>query len=176
MSDQVTVLQHPALGPIRGINKVSGVTQYLGVQYASLADRFSRGELLNSYSPGFSRVHDGVFDATSIGYATLDLTSDFEEPNWRCRPLPLSPENGCQWEHRLIQQSLPAPVFDQSDTECLTLNIAVPQGDLGKMPVLALVHGGAFTTGSSSYPQYDLARIVETSVGMGQPIVAVGIK
>ena len=44
------------------------------------------------------------------------------------------------------------------------------------MPVLALVHGGAFATGSSSYPQYDLALITKMSVETGMPMIAVGIK
>jgi len=96
------------------------------------------------------------------------------------RPLPLSPVDGCQWEHKLIQQTLPSPEFEQSDTECLTLNIAVPHietsGASSRWPVLALVHGGAFATGSSSYPQYDLGRIVQRSVELGQPMIAVGIK
>jgi carboxylesterase type B len=92
-------------------------------------------------------------------------------------PIPISPANGCTWEHNLIQQSLPSPEFEQSDTECLTLNIALPiNTDGSTLPVLALVHGGAFATGSSSYPQYDLSRIVQASIEHGQPIIAVGIK
>jgi carboxylesterase type B len=159
------VEEHPTIGTIRGISNGPGVTQFLGVQYATLQDRFSRAELLKTY-PGqahHTRVQDGILDATRIG------------------PIPLSPANGCQWEHGLIQHSLPSPAFEQSDTECLTLNMAVPHTTDPKpkgspWPVLALVHGGAFATGSSSYPQYDLARIVQMSVDMGQPIIAVGIK
>ncbi|KAK4171979.1 putative carboxylesterase [Triangularia setosa] len=159
MSGQSTILQHPTVGPIRGAKKVDGVTQFLGVQYATLKDRFSRARLLKSFPSDHSRVRYGVFDATKI------------------EPIPLTPANGCDWEHKLIQKSLDSPEFEQSDTECLTLNIAVPnlQVDNPEWPVLALVHGGAFVTGSSSYPQYDLARIVEMSIKVGKPIVAVGI-
>ena len=154
------VKEHPSIGPIRGIGKVPGVTQFLGVQYATLKDRFSRAELINSYPTKHSRVQNGILDATKIA------------------AIPLSPANGCQWEHSLIQHSLPSPQFEQLDTECLTLNLAVPHTEANgsPWPVLALVHGGAFATGSSSYPQYDLARIVQMSVEMGQPIIAVGIK
>ncbi|KAK5659820.1 hypothetical protein OQA88_1032 [Cercophora sp. LCS_1] len=159
MSEHKTVLEHPTIGRVRGVSRVPDVVQYLGLKYATLSDRFARSELLESYSPN----EDGVLDATKIG------------------PIPLSPVDGCQWEHKLIQHSLPSPEFEQSDTECLTLNIAVPDlatdGRGGQpWPVLALVHGGAFATGSSSYPQYDLARIVQMSVEVGQPIIAVGIK
>ncbi|KAK4683063.1 hypothetical protein QC764_121820 [Podospora pseudoanserina] len=159
MSEQTPILQHPTIGPICGVVRKVGVTQFLGVQYATLKDRFSRAELLKSYPSDHPRVQYGIFDATTLA------------------PIPLSPANGCQWEHALIQQSLESPEFGQSDTECLTLNIAVPdlQADGPEWPVLALVHGGAFATGSSSYPQYDLARIVQRSVKIGKPIIAVGI-
>ncbi|KAK4199004.1 putative carboxylesterase [Triangularia verruculosa] len=159
MLQQSAILQHPTVGPIRGVKKVDGVTQFLGVQYATLKDRFSRAELLKSYPSDHPRLRYGVFDATTIA------------------AIPLSPADGCAWEHKLIQQSLESPSFEQSDTECLTLNIAVPdlQADGPEWPVLALVHGGAFATGSSSYPQYDLARIVKMSVKIGKPIIAVGI-
>ncbi|KAK1777632.1 Alpha/Beta hydrolase protein [Copromyces sp. CBS 386.78] len=156
-SQQPSILSHPTIGPIRGIRRVDGLAQFLGVQYAVLRDRFARGELLKAYASDHPRIREGVFDATCLV------------------PVPISPTNGCEWEQKLIQHSLPASTLAQSDTECLTLNIAVPdlKTDGPAWPVLALVHGGAFATGSSSYPQYDLGRIVQTSVQMGQPIIAV---
>ncbi|KAK4207424.1 putative carboxylesterase [Rhypophila decipiens] len=159
-SQQEPVLAHPTIGTIRGIKRLPNVIQYLGVQYAALQDRFSRGRLLESYPSDHARIQDGAHDATRIG------------------PIPLSPLAGCQWEHSLIQHALPSPEFEQSDIECLTLNLAVPdveQEGTRTWPVLALVHGGAFATGSSSYPQYDLGHIVQRSVEMGQPVIAVGI-
>lgn len=66
MSETV-VLQHPTIGPIRGINKVAGVTQLLGVQYATLVDRFAPGVLLEAYAPEHARSPNGVLDATTIG-------------------------------------------------------------------------------------------------------------
>ncbi|KAJ5779251.1 Alpha/Beta hydrolase protein [Penicillium paradoxum] len=144
--------RHSTIARIQGINKVPGVTQYLGIQYATLKDRFSRGELIQSYA------QDRILDARKLG------------------PLPLSPENGCEWEQKLLQHTLEFPEYPQSDTECLTLNIAVP--DIKKpsaLPILLLVHGGAFATGSSSYPQYDLARITKLSLDQERPMVVVGI-
>jgi len=61
------VLAHNTMGDIRGIRKLTGVTQYLGVQYAVLGDRFARGELLKSYPSDHERVQNGTFDATRIG-------------------------------------------------------------------------------------------------------------
>lgn len=95
------------------------------------------------------------------------------------RPLPLIPENGLELEYKLIQKSLPSPTaFQQSDTECLTLNITGPSSESGRrdLPVLAFLHGGGFTTGSSSFPHYDMSAIVEMSLECGMPIIAVGIK
>ncbi len=60
-------VQHPTIGPLKGIVKVPGVIQLLGVQYATLADRFAPGVLLETYSPEHARVHEGAIDATAIG-------------------------------------------------------------------------------------------------------------
>jgi carboxylesterase type B len=85
--------------------------------------------------------------------------------------------NGCEWEQTLIQHSLPFGEYSQSDTECLTLNIAAPTVKAsGGLPVLVFVHGGAFATGSTSYPQNDLARITELSAEINKPMIAVGVK
>ncbi|KAL3464916.1 Alpha/Beta hydrolase protein [Aspergillus heterothallicus] len=146
---------HPTIGRIRGISKVPGVVQYLGVQYATLADRFSRGVLLDSYT---CEDPSRVLDATKLG------------------PIPLSPENGCEGEQTLLQHSLPFSDLSQSDTECLTLSMAVPEvTHATSLPVLIMVHGGAFVTGSSSYPQYDLARITKLSHDEGKPMIAIGV-
>ncbi|CAI4214308.1 unnamed protein product [Parascedosporium putredinis] len=135
---------HPIIGSVQGIQKSPRVNQYLGIQYGTLKDRFSRGELRQSYED---------LNATELG------------------PIPFSPPNGCEWEHKLLQQSLPFSSFRESDTECLTLNICAPsQKSDALLPVMVLVHGGAFATGSSAYPQYDLAAITELSVTAGKPI------
>lgn len=68
------------IGQIQGLNKVPGVNQYLGIQYAALKDRFSRGELIETYP------HDGILDGTKLGYVapgfqgsqSLSLTT----PTW----------------------------------------------------------------------------------------------
>lgn len=45
-----------------------------------------------------------------------------------------------------------------------------------QLPVVAFVHGGGFVTGSANWPQYDLGPLVERSVKVGKPVIAVGIK
>lgn len=78
----------------------------------------------------------------------------------------------------MLQHALPHPDYEFSDTECLTLNVTVPAGATATagLPVVVLMHGGGFVTGSANWPQYSLARLVERSVEAGQPIVGVSIK
>lgn len=61
-SDMVR-FSHPNLGKILGVRRSETVVQYLGVQYATLKDRFSRGELLSRLTD-----HDVEVDATKHGY------------------------------------------------------------------------------------------------------------
>lgn len=65
------VTQHATIGPVKGLRKGSGVVQYLGVQYATLKDRFARGELLQSYPDSHSNKQEGVLNATRIGYKAV---------------------------------------------------------------------------------------------------------
>jgi carboxylesterase type B len=90
----------------------------------------------------------------------------------------INPANICQREQELIQARLPFAQFKQSATECLTLNISLPNNappDSG-LPVMVFVHGGGFASGSANHPQYNLTRIVDMSVKDGIPIIAVGLK
>jgi len=57
-------LHHPTIGRIRGMRRSPEVDQYLGIQYATLKDRFSRGEL-PQYDPSDT---DGALNATKFGY------------------------------------------------------------------------------------------------------------
>lgn len=69
LSDSFTVVQmthhevcHPKIGRIRGLLASEGVAQFLGIRYAALKDRFSRG-ILCDYSPG----GEEILDATTVG-------------------------------------------------------------------------------------------------------------
>lgn len=90
------------------------------------------------------------------------------------------PKN-CDNEHLLLQHALPHPEYKFSETECLTLNVSVPSTTTrnavaGPLPVVVFVHGGGFQTGSASWPQYDLAALVERGEKVGHPLIAVGVK
>ncbi|KAJ6468358.1 alpha/beta-hydrolase [Mycena sanguinolenta] len=67
--------------------------------------------------------------------------------------------------------SLGAPVSE----DCLFLNVWRPentQADAG-LPVLFWIHGGAYTTGAASDPQYDPTFILQRSVATNKPIIFV---
>lgn len=55
-----TILEHPGIGKIQGIRRPNGLSQFLGVQYATLKDGYARGEL-KPPNP------EGVLDATQHG-------------------------------------------------------------------------------------------------------------
>ena len=178
MAPDTAALNHPTIGSIKGTQHSPNVEQYLGIKYATLTDRFARGQPVESYPSSV--------DATSQGHAHDPSLSPFplssSLPNITSRPLPVANPQNCDLEHLLLQHELPHPPYTFSDRDCLTLNVTAPSAAVrsragGKpLPVLVYVHGGGFVTGSASWPQWDLANLVELSVAHGSPIVAVGVK
>lgn len=147
---------HPKIGFIKGTTHEPEVVQFLGLQYATLSDRFA---------PPVMKVYDksAITHATELG------------------PQILSIPNGPQNEQRLIQHSLPDDVskLTASDIEGLNLNITVPlaEGEHGlphyrKLPVFCFIHGGGFVLGSATWPQYNFARFVRLSIHNGTPCIA----
>ncbi|KAE8329357.1 alpha/beta-hydrolase [Aspergillus sergii] len=59
--------------------------------------------------------------------------------------------------------------------DCLYLNVIRPHSatDASNLPVAVFIHGGDFSGGSASEQRYNLSFIVEKSVQLGQPIIAV---
>ncbi|GAB1199562.1 hypothetical protein APSETT444_008912 [Aspergillus pseudonomiae] len=108
-----TTIQTKHLGQIRG-RTAEGVTQFLGIKYATLQDRLADAQLVEK--------HDGgIVDATKDG------------------PTAISPSFGCDVEQAAIQHKLPPKELAQSGIDCLNLNIAVPEGTTAssKLPILA---------------------------------------
>ncbi|KAL4901411.1 hypothetical protein BDW74DRAFT_187648 [Aspergillus multicolor] len=143
-------LQTVDLGTIHG--KVSdGVTQYLGIKYATLKDRLADAVPVDS--------REGALDATKDGPTAVSL------------PI------GCDLELMHVQQTLPKKELPQSDLDCLNLNIAVPVDTTSssRLPVFLFIHGGGLVIGANSWPQFDYTRLVQLSVEKKLPIVAVSI-
>ncbi|KAF8873612.1 Alpha/Beta hydrolase protein [Mucidula mucida] len=59
--------------------------------------------------------------------------------------------------------------------DCLTLNVVRPNIDLRDLPVLVWIYGGGFSGGSTFSPVYNLRYIVQESIELGEPIIAVSI-
>ncbi|KAJ5631955.1 hypothetical protein N7490_008294 [Penicillium lividum] len=142
--------KHPSLGAIRGLTSES-TNQFLGLQYATLDGKFEKAQLKGG--------SDGVTDATRLG------------------PSAPSPSFGFDMESSHIQRALKKPDLTQSDTECLNLNITLPNGtsSSSKLPVIVFLHGGGFAIGSNAWPQYDFQRFVKLSKEEKLPLIGVTI-
>ena len=94
------------------------------------------------------------------------------------RPTSVSPLFGFDMELGAIQHTIPKKELQQSDVDCLNLNISVPSGTTpsSKLPVFLFIHGGGYIIGANSWPQYDHGRLVRFSAEKNLPIVVVSIK
>ncbi|KAJ1706347.1 carboxylesterase [Aspergillus flavus] len=146
-----TIIQTKHLGQIRG-KVAEGVTQFLGIKYATLEDRLADAQLVEK--------RDGD---------TLDATKD--------GPTAISPSFGCEVELAAIQHKLAAKELTQSGIDCLNLNIAVPEGTTAssKLPVFFFIHGGGLQIGANSWPQLEFKRFVKLSADKNLPVIAVSI-
>ena len=85
-------------------------------------------------------------------------------------------------EFGFIQHSLPKRALEISELDGLNLNVTMPITQKGlpssglKLPVFVFIHGGGFSIGSNSWPQYSQARIVRLSADLNLPAIGVGIK
>ncbi|KAL4920056.1 Alpha/Beta hydrolase protein [Aspergillus aurantiobrunneus] len=149
--EMAAVLQNTRLGTIQGKSS-EGVTQYLGIKYATLKDRLADAVLVDSR-------HGDALDATRDGPTAVSL------------PI------GCDLELMHVQHSLPKKELPQSDIDCLNLNIAVPADTTAasRLPVFLFIHGGGLVIGANSWPQFDYSRFVKLSVEKKLPVVAVSI-
>lgn len=105
------------------------------------------------------RVENGVWAFKGIPYAApLDVESRFSPPE---RPV-VWPEVFDAFEFGPIApQPDPIPAMsilgdptEWDENNCLTLNIWTPAADGAKRPVMVWIHGGGFSTGSSSQVLY----------------------
>lgn len=144
-----TTLNHPTIGQITGRDG-DGVTQFLGVQYATLENRLAEARVKSSYST--------PVDATAHGPSSFGPVTAFDN------------------EMLFIQHAIPKPPTNHSDLECLNLNITVPKTTQKKIPVFVWMHGGGFVLGANSWPHYDHAKIVKLANENGVPVIGIGIK
>lgn len=152
--------------------------QCLGLQYATIADRFAPPQI-KEYSSS------ETIDATKLGFVLyFPREIQYIRLTDQIRPQVLSISPNADAEFNLLQHTLEydRSAFTQSDTESLCLNITIPAASSdginanAKLPVFVFVHGGGFMVGSGIYPQYDMARFVRLSVEEGKPCIGVTIK
>lgn len=156
---KTVVHSHPQIGSITASGEQDGVRQFLGIQYATLTDRFAPPSVRRYEFPE-------SIDGTTMGSQVLDIPK------------------GAEMEQRLLQHTLPAgpSTYSVSDTEGLNMNITVPldaEGGLRhdrKLPVFAYIHGGGFHSGSATWPQYDMTNFVRLSRDKGRCCIALAFK
>jgi hypothetical protein len=159
---------HPLLGRITGTLH-DGVIRFCGLQYATLGNRFAN-PIVAVGNPS------AALDSRGHGLVTLTVSLVTFKAEITFRPTVISPPSGCDMELSLIQKSLPHEEYPMSELDGLNLNIALPDKHDGRLPVFVFFHGGGFTIGSGSWPQYDPVRIVQLSIEQQKPVIGVTIK
>jgi para-nitrobenzyl esterase len=102
------------------------------------------------------RAHDGVREFLAIPYAAPPIG----ELRWR----PPAPASSWIGPRDATRHGAACPQPEEGhhrDTseDCLNLNVWVPDGATGALPVLVWIHGGAFYLGSGGDVLYDGARL-----------------
>ncbi|KAI5300190.1 hypothetical protein KEM56_002662, partial [Ascosphaera pollenicola] len=152
---------HPTLGSIKGLEVLDGVHQFRGLPYAKVTQRWENSTVLSTLNEATSKDTGGtIYDATKWG------------------PMSPQPAGSISIDFGLIQQELPyaAEEATMNEFKCLNLNVTKPStASQEKLPVLFVIHGGAFFIGANSWPQYDTSRLVQLSARIGRPFIAVSI-
>lgn len=104
-------------------------------------------------------THDGVDFFKGIPYAAPPVG----DLRWRA-PQPAVAWSGVRAADRFgsdcMQVPRPSSLVNSANPaamseDCLTLNVFRPEGNTDPLPVMVWIHGGGFTSGSSSVPSYD---------------------
>jgi len=131
-------------------NQTSRVANYLGIQYATIPARFRQSKPTNL------REASGTLDATQYGPRCPQITLD-------------RPETA-----HLYQDVHRSSVYPMDEFGCLRLNIYVPQGAHGPLPVVVWIHGGGFIFGDGN-SECDGNYLVQHSLDKGKSIVFVAL-
>ncbi|KAJ9498393.1 hypothetical protein LTR99_003242 [Exophiala xenobiotica] len=128
------------------VNEGSQVTNYLGIQYATIPARFRQAEPIDHL--GLT----GVLDATHYGARCPQ--------NPRPKDLPLF-------------EGLQKTESPNDEFGCLRLNIFTPAAQQSRpLPVLVWIHGGGFVFGDGGW-EFDGNHLVQHAVESGKPMVFV---
>ncbi|EME46755.1 hypothetical protein DOTSEDRAFT_52156 [Dothistroma septosporum NZE10] len=157
----MTLLTHPKLGEIRGVEANHNLTHFYSLPYASIRQRFARSQLLDSLH---GQDESGIYDATRLG------------------PCSIQPFHAAKTDADSNQ--LPSDILgeDQAQSEdCLRVTITVPtvkvaEGATGKkLPVLVFLHGGAFFLNSGERPYYSPVNMLSQAIAESKPLIFVSV-
>ncbi|PNP80131.1 hypothetical protein FNYG_06499 [Fusarium nygamai] len=143
-----TVFKHDSLGSITVI-KDQILAQYRGIKYGTLKHAFAEAAM-------FTNEERKNIDATEFGPPTISPPA-------------------CGVEQAMMQQPLPYKDISPSPTDCLNLNVIVPEIGKSNLPVFVFLHGGGYAIGANSWPQTDLVNFVKFSASQDSPIIGVSI-
>lgn len=156
-----SILHHPLLGPIKGLNVTPLLTQFRALPYAHVPRRFARSVLADRL-PNTSTSASIPFDATREG------------------PSSIQPWNSARTDatgNQLPTSNIPDGCGDDQSEDCLHLTITVPKDTppTAKLPVLLFLHGGAFFLGASTRPYYSALTLLTQAVNASTPLIFVAL-
>ncbi|KAH0334969.1 alpha/beta-hydrolase, partial [Aureobasidium melanogenum] len=143
---------------VRKTSWIPGVDEFRGIPYADIADRWIHSTLRQE-------LPSDNFDASKNGP--------------RC-PQQQGPNNSDTFHSYLA-----LPEVTEDEFKCLNLFIVRPNEeslnrldlckDLDKLPVYVYIHGGGYGLGAATDPMWDPTRLVDDSISLGRPFIAIGI-
>ncbi|KAF4456137.1 hypothetical protein FALBO_15481 [Fusarium albosuccineum] len=139
------------LGIVEGLSFSDGVHQFCGIPYASLAKRWTRSQLRDSWPNDF---HDG----TKLGCSAPN-PPEYNGPEDPLVPVDIAPHF----------QTPP-----EDELNCLVMNITTPtEKPTTKLPVMVYIHGGSFLFGGANKGVFDGVNFVTHAMSRNTPVVAV---
>ncbi|KAH6993151.1 Alpha/Beta hydrolase protein [Fusarium venenatum] len=151
----ITTLKHHSLRTTLVGVKTGGVTQYRGIPYGQIPQRFAAAKKIHDYP--------GELNCTTFGP--------------RCPQVPVDVGHLLR-----VPPHHEFPHEPEDEFRCINLDVIVPNFDTlnysEKLPVIVWIHGGsqAVTFASAASGICDMATIVADSIRLGTPIIAVSIQ
>ncbi|KAK8166755.1 carboxylesterase [Phyllosticta citrichinensis] len=125
------------------------------------------------------------FRGIRYGYVPARFARPFPVDDWHGRELnctqygPRCPQVHLDVGHLLrVPEDITFPEEPEDEFECLNLDVCVPAGASGPMPVMIWIHGGSqvVTFGSAASGICDPIHIVQDSARLGKPIIFVSVQ
>jgi len=153
------IVTHPTLGKLHGLTRGKFIHFY-NIPYGKISQRFARATLVQDLPQTF---YDAAHDSTDTPPASIQPL-DSGEMDCKGNQFPEDLMNGYK---------------EEQSEDCLRLNITMPEPDSvtsnSPLPVLVVVHGGAFFIGSSTRPYYEPTTLCKAALRNKRPHIFVSI-